>query len=63
MALFEADLHNWRRGTLIVEAEDEAEAEVKALEKEADAVWTGEDTAVFSVREFRPLGYQTITSV
>ncbi len=56
MALFETILQNWHRGTLFVEAEDEAEAEVKALEKEADAVWTGDDTAVFTVREFRPLG-------
>ena len=63
MALFEANLQTWRHGTLIVEAEDEAEAEAKALEKEAEAIWTGEDTAVFTVREFRPLGYQTITSV
>ena len=63
MTLFEADLQNWRHGTLFVEAEDEAEAEARALEKEAEAVWTGEDTAVFSVREIQPLGYQTITSV
>ena len=63
MALFEAKLQNWRHGTLIVEAQDEAEAEATALENEAEAIWTGEDTAVFALREFRPPGYQTITSV